>query len=656
MKHTTRFAALLSAMVLYGTLSAQNVGINADGSTPGMMLDVKPTGSSDGIRINNAGGTAHDAVINFRNDGTDEFTMGVDDSNGDRFKIDDGGTLTTAPIISIEAGGDVGINTNNPDNALDVTGDAQISTYLLVGNPAAPSSQTLTGVQVFEMNGGYYSGFTASGCGTGWLGSNTGTGNTDHAIMEWDNTGTYSNQPLTSPHMWIPSNASSIVFEISHFITLENTFDGMYLQYSTNNGASWTDVVAGDFFVGGYNAITDGGNTSCNNVLNQNAWTGTQNLLVTAGGLTLSGTWVQFRFVGIEDVNTATGTYELSNFTVFVDAFSSATTGGAFATGNIYAENNIYAGSNVLLGDLAEYFPIVGTANKGDIITMLPGAGEGYGISQNQNDARAIGIYSSNPTLTLNDPNSGVPVALQGRVPVNVVGTNGPIKKGDYLTISSVPGHAMKADRPSYTVGRALEDFDGAEGQIICLVETGWYNPANGNATSGGNFTINRGDKSVRVMDATVNKESRIFLSLLGDLGQRYWVSDKGEGYYEISFSGEAVQDLAFDYFVDNASVSAETLLARENNTPANDPVLNQPYRSYDDKGNMTKVVPEGFVEVPDAPRHPDREFTPIPDFDQGTPPAAVPDENRAYVWSPKFGLIDSETGEPVEAVESGRE
>lgn len=117
----------LSATLLASNAFTQNVGINTDGSVPGMMLDVKTTttATSDGIRINNANGGNGDAIINLQNNGTSVWTLGFDDSDADRFKLDDAGALGTDPIISVtDAGtdGNVGININTPTYELHVTG------------------------------------------------------------------------------------------------------------------------------------------------------------------------------------------------------------------------------------------------------------------------------------------------------------------------------------------------------------------------------------------------------------------------------------------------------------------------------------------------------------------------------------------------------
>ncbi|NQY07368.1 MAG: hypothetical protein HRT68_14530 [Flavobacteriaceae bacterium] len=196
----------------------------------------------------------------------------------------------------------VGIGTLTPDDDLDVIGDTQVSGFLRVGNPAIPQAVSNTGIQLFTMGGAaYYNGFTQNGCGTIWSGTQTGTTTTDEAIMQYDNVGNRGHQNLVSPHIWIPSIANSIIVEISHFCTLEAGFDGVYLEYSTDNGGVWNAIPAGNFFIGGYNGVTDGSNTTCNGNINANAWTGNQNNMVTALFLNLSNTWVQFRFVGIED-------------------------------------------------------------------------------------------------------------------------------------------------------------------------------------------------------------------------------------------------------------------------------------------------------------------------------------------------------------------
>ncbi|MCA9055370.1 MAG: hypothetical protein KDA75_16125, partial [Planctomycetaceae bacterium] len=85
-----------------------------------------------------------------------------------------------------------------------------------------------------------------------------------------------------------------------------------------------------------------------------------------------------------------------------------------------------------------------------------------------------------------------VPVALAGRVPVQVDGRYGHIIAGDYLSPSPIPGVAMKATQAGPTVGVALEDFDGEQGQVQMLVQRGWYGGDTPASPSGAPPTIDQ--------------------------------------------------------------------------------------------------------------------------------------------------------------------
>jgi len=55
-------------------------------------------------------------------------------------------------------------------------------------------------------------------------------------------------------------------------------------------------------------------------------------------------------------------------------------------------------------------------------------------------DTRVAGVISSNPAYLMNAASAGLPVALRGRVPVQVLG---PVSKGDLLVTSTQPGFAQ---------------------------------------------------------------------------------------------------------------------------------------------------------------------------------------------------------------------
>ena len=112
-------------------------------------------------------------------------------------------------------------------------------------------------------------------------------------------------------------------------------------------------------------------------------------------------------------------------------------------------------------------------------------------MSEQANDDLVLGVISTKPGVLLNsDPDAqpphpgwlAYPVALSGRVPCKVSDENGPILRGDLLTSSSSPGHAMKAllidvggqniYRQGTIIGKALAPFRSGKGVIdifICL-------------------------------------------------------------------------------------------------------------------------------------------------------------------------------------------
>lgn len=146
--------------------------------------------------------------------------------------------------------------------------------------------------------------------------------------------------------------------------------------------------------------------------------------------------------------------------------------------GDINATRNILYGGN-LTGygaDLAEY--VFGEGLKpGDVVIISPERDRHVVLSTAPYDTRVAGIISTAPSHVMSADEGNVPLALAGRVPVKVSGENGPIRRGDLLTTSSTPGHAMRcADRQQCSgaiLGKAMEEFDGERGSVVALVVLG---------------------------------------------------------------------------------------------------------------------------------------------------------------------------------------
>ncbi|MDA3911837.1 MAG: hypothetical protein PF448_10820 [Bacteroidales bacterium] len=455
-------------------------------------------------------------------------------------------------LVTFENGGEIGIGVTAPNNDLDVNGNAQISEYLLVGNPSSPQAVSSTFTEFYSTGDEAFSGWEFENhCGTSFWDVVYPGSAADNVYAIFDNQGSSSRAHIYSPWLWIPTGTTDLAVGLHHNNSLESGWDGSFIEYSTN-GTSWTKITS--WAMGDYNANPYGSNTSCNGTDRQEGWSNSGYSLSISNGLSIDGTWVRFRIVGFEDVSVNSGECRVYRF--FVEGNAPSFGGTSFQNGNIYAENNIYAGSDVLLGDIAEFFEVSGSSKPGYLISINPKQKDAYFVSSKPYDNNLIGIHSTNPTLTINDPSSGEPVALTGRVPVLVTGENGPIKPGDFITSSSTYGYGMKADNQGFVIAKALEHFDGiGKKRILCLIQPGYYNPSNSLNLSSGNFIIQKGMKEITVFDNSIQSKSKIFISLLGDPGSRHWVSEKENGAFTINFANPVTDNTPFDFLIENSAI-----------------------------------------------------------------------------------------------------
>lgn len=163
--------------------------------------------------------------------------------------------------------------------------------------------------------------------------------------------------------------------------------------------------------------------------------------------------------------------------------------GGGIHTWDIECEGTGWSRNGWQSGprDLAENFEAAEPAPPGYVVSFHPQ--ENVVLpSAVCNDTLVCGVVSTRPGLLLNSDADAadeglVPVALSGRVPCKVVDENGPIRRGDLLTSSSVRGHAMRAEpvevegrqvyRSGTILGKALEPHEGGRGTIDIFVLQG---------------------------------------------------------------------------------------------------------------------------------------------------------------------------------------
>jgi len=127
------------------------------------------------------------------------------------------------------------------------------------------------------------------------------------------------------------------------------------------------------------------------------------------------------------------------------------------------------SGSSALQAVVQSY-TAQGTLQKGMVVKLLANDAtkvEADSLSNVQKMTGVVVAPSDAPvTLTTNNQgNNVVYVATSGRYEVLVSDQNGPIATGDYITISSLVGVAMKADnKENEILGRAAGSFDGKHG------------------------------------------------------------------------------------------------------------------------------------------------------------------------------------------------
>jgi hypothetical protein len=157
--------------------------------------------------------------------------------------------------------------------------------------------------------------------------------------------------------------------------------------------------------------------------------------------------------------------------------------------------------------DVAEYYKDSNANTEpGDVVIADEKNKESVVKSAKAYQTSVLGVISTKPFIVMgteilvdkkssktSDGGTATQLALNGRVPVNVSGENGPIVPGDILTTSSIPGHAMKwtlldvntakdfdelkkilsenEKRRNAIIGKAVESFSGSgTGKIMVLI------------------------------------------------------------------------------------------------------------------------------------------------------------------------------------------
>jgi hypothetical protein len=147
-----------------------------------------------------------------------------------------------------------------------------------------------------------------------------------------------------------------------------------------------------------------------------------------------------------------------------------ASTANANGEWGFWTNDKMFAGSGY--NDIAEHIDASSDVEPGDVVVIDPHHDERVVKSTKAYDTSVAGIISTDPALLIGKSDTETPLSLAGRVPCKVSAENGSIHRGDLLTTSSTPGHAMKATEPQLgtILGKALGELESGTGVIPVLV------------------------------------------------------------------------------------------------------------------------------------------------------------------------------------------
>ena len=145
--------------------------------------------------------------------------------------------------------------------------------------------------------------------------------------------------------------------------------------------------------------------------------------------------------------------------------------------GDITVTGNI----NAKYQDVAEWVPTTQKLAAGTVVILDPERSNHVLASKGSYDTAVAGVISEKPGLSLGEAGEGKAlVATTGRVKVRVDATRAPIRIGDLLVTSDVPGVAMKSEpivvggrkihAPGTIIGKALEPLASGAGEILVLL------------------------------------------------------------------------------------------------------------------------------------------------------------------------------------------
>jgi hypothetical protein len=160
-----------------------------------------------------------------------------------------------------------------------------------------------------------------------------------------------------------------------------------------------------------------------------------------------------------------------------IERFRLDAVGNATVTGNLTATGNLAAKYQ----DVAEWVPSECPLDAGTVVVLSTEHADHVAESATAYDTKVAGVVSARPGLLLGEPGADKSkIAATGRVKIKVDATKHPIRIGDLLVTSDMPGHAMYSEplevagvrmhRPGTIIGKALEPLPSGQGEVLVLL------------------------------------------------------------------------------------------------------------------------------------------------------------------------------------------